>query len=74
MPRNSEPIGEASPWLRENRSILGRGVFVRNDFPIVAELVNRLEHLLRRHLGRIVTNVEKVFFPIDADLLDAWKP
>jgi hypothetical protein len=45
-----------------------------NDLPFVPELVNRLEHLLRRHLGRIVTNAEQVFFQIDANLLDAWKP
>ena len=61
------------PWSRENRSTLGRGP-VRCDLSFVPELVNRLEHLLPRHLGRIVTNVEQVFFQIDADLLDAWKP
>jgi hypothetical protein len=62
------------PWSRENRSSLGRGAAVRNDLPFVPKLGNRLEHLLRRHLGRIVTNVEQVFFQIDGDLLDAWKP
>jgi hypothetical protein len=45
-----------------------------NDLPFVPELVNRLEHLLRRHLGRVVTNLEQVFFQIDGDLPDAWKP
>ncbi len=55
-------------------SSLGRSVAVRNDLPFVPELVNRLEHLLPRHLGRIVTNVEQVLFQIDADLLDARKP
>ena len=43
----------------------------RNDLPFIAQLVNRLEHLLLRHLGRIVTNVEQVFFQIDVNLLDA---
>ena len=61
-------------WSRDNRSRLGRGVAVRNDLPFVAQLVNRQEHLLRRHLGWIVTDVEQVFFRIDANLLDAWKP
>ena len=61
-------------WSRENRSSLGRGVAVRNDLPFVIELFNRLEHLLLRHLGRIVTNAEQVFFLIDVNLLDAWKP
>jgi hypothetical protein len=61
-------------WSRENHSSLGRGVVVRNDLPFVPEPVNRLEHLLGRHLGRIVTNVQQVFFQIDANLLDAWKP
>ena len=61
------------PWSRENRSSLGRGV-VRNDLPFVPETVNRLEHLLPRHLGRVVTNMEQVFFQVDSDLLDAWKP
>jgi hypothetical protein len=28
-----------------------------NDLSFVPELVNRLEHLLPRHLGRIVMNV-----------------
>jgi hypothetical protein len=73
MDRSSERIAEAPPWSRENRSSPGRGVF-RKDLPFVPELVNRLEHLLPRHLGRIVTNVEQVFFQIDGDLLDAWKP
>ena len=67
-------LAKSPPWSRENRSSLGRGVDVRNDFPFVPELVNRLEHLLPRHLGRIVTNVEQVFFQIDANLLDARKP
>jgi hypothetical protein len=62
------------PPVTENCSSLGRGVAVRNDLPLVAELVNRLEHLLPRHLGRIVTNVEQVVFQIDGDLFDAWKP
>jgi hypothetical protein len=43
----------------------------RNDLPFVAELVDCLEHLLPRHLGWIVTNVEQIFFEIDVDLLDA---
>ena len=47
---------------------------VLNDLPLVPELVNRLEYLLSRHLGRIVMNVEQVLFQIDGDLLDAWKP
>jgi hypothetical protein len=55
-------------------SSLGRGVAIRNDLPFVPELVNRLEHLVRRHFGRIVTNVKQVFFQIDANLLDTWKP
>ena len=45
-----------------------------NDLPFVPELVNRLEHLLRRHPGRVVTNVQQVLFRIDGDLLDARKP
>jgi hypothetical protein len=74
MDRSSERIAEAPPWSRENRSSPGRGVAARNDLPFVPERVNRLEHLLPRHLGRIVTNVEQVFFQIDGDLLDARKP
>jgi hypothetical protein len=61
-------------WSRENRSRLGRSIAVWNDLPFIIELFNRLEHLLPRHLGRIVTNVEQVFFQIDVNLLDAWKP
>jgi hypothetical protein len=72
--RSSERTGVASLWSRDNRSRLGRGVAIRNDLPFVPELINRLEHLLRRHLGRIVTNLQQVFFQIDANLLDAWKP
>jgi hypothetical protein len=68
MDRSSERIREASP------SSLGRGVTVRNNLPFVPELVNFLEHLLRRHLVRIVTNVEQVFFQINSDVLNAWKP
>jgi hypothetical protein len=45
-----------------------------NDLALVPDLINRLEHLLSRHFGRIVTNVEQVFIQIDGDLLDAWKP
>jgi hypothetical protein len=45
-----------------------------NDLPFVPDLLNLPEHLLRRHFGRIVTNVELVFFQIDADLADAGKP
>ena len=45
-----------------------------NDLPFVAEFVNHPEHLLPRHLGRVVTNVEQVLFQIDVDLLDAGKP
>ena len=73
MDRSSERTGAASP-VTENHSSRGRGVAVRNDLPFVPELVNRLEHLLPRHFGRIVTNVEQVVFQIDGDLLDAWKP
>jgi hypothetical protein len=62
------------PWSRKNCSSLERGVAAQNDLPFVPELVNRLEHVLPGHLGRIVTDVEQVFFQIDADLLDAWKP
>jgi hypothetical protein len=68
MDRSSERIHEASP------SSLGRGVAVRNNLPFVSELVNFLEHLLPRHLARIVTNVEQVFFQINSDVLNAWKP
>jgi hypothetical protein len=53
---------------------LGRRLAVRHNLPLVPELVNFLEHLLPRRLARIVANVEQVFFQIDADLLDAWKP
>jgi hypothetical protein len=60
--------------LRENRSGPGCGVAVRNDLPFVPDLVNRLEHLLLFHLGRVVTDVEQVFVQIDGDLLDARKP
>ena len=74
MDRSSKRIAEAPPWSRENRSSPGRGVAVRNDLPFVPELVNRLEHLLPRHLGRVVTDVEQVLFRVDGDLLDAWKP
>jgi hypothetical protein len=73
MDRSSERTGVA-PLVTENRSSPGRGVAVWNDFPFVPELVNRLEHLLPRDLGRVVTNVEQVFFRIDGDLRDAWKP
>jgi hypothetical protein len=73
MDRSSERTGVALPWSRENRSSFGRAV-LRNDLPFVPELVNRLEHLRLRHLGRVVTNVEQVFFRIDGDLLDARKP
>ena len=73
MDRSSERTGVA-PLVTENRSGLGRGVAVRNDLPFVIEFVNRLEHLLPRDLGRVVTNVEQVFFRIDGDLRDAWKP
>jgi hypothetical protein len=73
MDRSSARTGVASP-VTENRSRIGCGVAVRSDLPFVPELVNRLEHLLPRHLGRIVTNMEQVVFQIDGDLLDAWKP
>jgi hypothetical protein len=72
--RNNEPIGEAFPLARKSSLSLGRSVAVRNGLTLVAQLVNFLEHLLRRHLGRIVTNVQPVCFQIDANLLDAWKP
>jgi hypothetical protein len=52
----------------------GRGGAVRNDLAFVADLANRLEHLLWCDLGLIVTNVQQVFFQIDGDLLDARKP
>jgi hypothetical protein len=74
MDRSSERTGVASPLVAENRSGLGRGVAVRSDLPFVIELFNRLKHLLLRHLGRIVTNVEQVLFQIDVNFLDAWKP
>jgi hypothetical protein len=73
MDRSSERTGVASP-VTENRSSRGRGVAVRNDLPFVPELGNRLEHLLPRRFGRIVTNVEQVLFQIDGDFLDTWKP
>jgi hypothetical protein len=56
------------------RSWLHLSSFILHPFSFVAQLVNRLEQLLRRYLGWIVTNVQQVFLQIDANLLDAWKP
>jgi len=37
-------------------------------------LAHHLQHLLRRDLVRVVADVEQVFFQIDIDATDAWKP
>jgi hypothetical protein len=33
-----------------------------------------LQHLLPRHVGRIVTNMQQISFQIDFYFLDTWKP